>query len=238
MLDDMTRTAIQVLNKNKQGFVLMVEGASIDKQAHRMDTERWIWDAIEFDKAIGAALEFARKDGNTLVIVTADHETAGVTLNGVGNPALRDQLGINPDAARDYPMIYRDYPNYVDADGDGYPDDPNPTKKLTVGYGAGVDHYEDYLANPTPAGDPATIDPADRVAKANTARDSNGYRVVGQVESGVSKLPRDFSPPTRAVHTATDVPLSAFGPGAHLFTGVQDNTEVFFKIMYVLGGKY
>lgn len=234
MLDEMTRAAIQVLNKNKQGFILMVEGASIDKQAHQMDSERWLWDVIEFDRAVGVALEFARQDGRTLVIVTADHETGGVTLNGVGNPALREQLGLNPDAAGDYPQAYRDYPNYIDANGDGYPDHPDPTKKLIIGYGAGVNRTEDYLSNPRPVA-PTRL--KDGVVQPNPERDPNGIFITGQIENGASKHPT-VRRQSVAVHTASDVPLSAFGPGAHLFTGVQDNTEVFFKIMSVVGGKY
>jgi alkaline phosphatase len=61
MLEEMTVKALDVLQKNKKGFVLMVEGASIDKQAHNMDTERWILDTIEFDRAIEVAEDFARK---------------------------------------------------------------------------------------------------------------------------------------------------------------------------------
>jgi alkaline phosphatase len=55
MLDEMTAKAIEVLSANDDGFVLMVEGASIDKQAHNMDSERWILDTIELDRAIQVA---------------------------------------------------------------------------------------------------------------------------------------------------------------------------------------
>jgi alkaline phosphatase len=70
-----------VLSRNHDGFVLMVEAASIDKQAHNMDTERWILDTIEFDRAIEVA-RLRRANGDTLVIVTADHECAGVNIIG------------------------------------------------------------------------------------------------------------------------------------------------------------
>ena len=58
MLDEMAAKALAVLERQKNGFVLMVEGASIDKQAHAMDTERWLLDTIEFDRAVG--LEIGR----------------------------------------------------------------------------------------------------------------------------------------------------------------------------------
>jgi alkaline phosphatase len=82
LLEEMTSAALKVLSKNSRGFVLMVEGASIDKQAHNMDSERWLLETIEFDKAIGVAKAFAKKNPDTLVIVTADHECAGVNIIG------------------------------------------------------------------------------------------------------------------------------------------------------------
>ena len=82
MLDEMTAKALGVLERKKNGFVLMVEGASIDKQAHNMDTERWMLDTIEFDRAIKLVQAFAAKRGDTLVIVTADHECSGAALIG------------------------------------------------------------------------------------------------------------------------------------------------------------
>lgn len=65
---------------------MMVEGSQIDWGGHSNDIDYITSEMIDFDKAIGAALDFAEKDGNTLVIVTADHETGGLSLNG-GNIA-------------------------------------------------------------------------------------------------------------------------------------------------------
>ncbi len=80
MLSEATTAAINILKNNKKGFFMMVEGSQIDWAGHDNDTERIVAEMIDFDKAIGAALDFAAKDGNTLVIVTADHETGGLTL--------------------------------------------------------------------------------------------------------------------------------------------------------------
>lgn len=63
------------------GFFLMVEGAQIDWGGHANNSEYIITEMIDFDKTIGAVLDFAEKDGNTLVIVTADHETGGYAIN-------------------------------------------------------------------------------------------------------------------------------------------------------------
>lgn len=65
--------------KNK-GFFLMIEGAQIDWGGHANDSEYIISEMLEFDRAIGAVLAFAKKDGETLVIVTADHETGGYAI--------------------------------------------------------------------------------------------------------------------------------------------------------------
>ncbi|MBE6782594.1 MAG: alkaline phosphatase [Ruminococcaceae bacterium] len=77
-LEVMTEKAIDVLSADEDGFFLMVEGACIDKHSHSNDLENMILSTYEFDKAVGAALEFAEEDGETLVIVTADHETGGL----------------------------------------------------------------------------------------------------------------------------------------------------------------
>lgn len=72
----MTEKAIELLSKNEKGFFLQVEGASIDKQDHAANPCGQIGETVDLDEAVQKALEFARKDGNTLVIVTADHAHA------------------------------------------------------------------------------------------------------------------------------------------------------------------
>jgi alkaline phosphatase len=75
-----TGIALERLAENPRGFFLMVEGSQIDWAAHKHDTLRMVAEIVDFDEAIGVALDFARNDRNTLVIVTADHETGGFTL--------------------------------------------------------------------------------------------------------------------------------------------------------------
>ncbi len=229
MLDEMTAKALAVLERKKEGFVLMVEGASIDKQAHNMDTERWMLDTIEFDRTIALVQAFARKHANTLVIVTADHECAGAALiggsrvtdarmqelvreGGVGN--IRDKVvGVYEQAG---------FPKYK-ISADGYPETTDIDYKLLVGYGANSDRYEDFRSNARPLQDSqqpfVKKEPLSAYPTNAMARDADGkFMVTGQV------------PGDSAVHTATDIPLSAYGPGAWSFTGVQDNTDIFFKL--------
>ena len=75
-----TDLAIQFLNKDNANFFMMVEGSQVDWGGHANDGEYLVSELIDFDDAIGKALDFAEKDGNTLIVVTADHETGGFTL--------------------------------------------------------------------------------------------------------------------------------------------------------------
>ena len=82
MLPIATQTAINILSNGKKGFFLMVEGSLIDFAGHDNNTVYVVEDMLDFDKAIGKALEFAASDGKTLVIVASDHETGGMTVLG------------------------------------------------------------------------------------------------------------------------------------------------------------
>ena len=136
-----TELGIQFLNKDSvnSNFFIMIEGSQIDWGGHDNDAEYLISELIDFDNAIGKALDFAEKDGNTLVIVTADHETGGFTLSST-------------------------------------------LKKTEDGRS-----YSDY-----------------------------------------NEITGTFS--TNG-HSATLIPVFAYGPGAEAFSGVYENTEIFHKIL-------
>lgn len=76
----LTNIALERLSQDPSGFFLMIEGSQIDWAGHANNAEWMIQEMIDFDNVIGAVLEFAERDGNTLVIVTSDHETGGLTL--------------------------------------------------------------------------------------------------------------------------------------------------------------
>ena len=82
MLPASSGKAIEILSKNQNGFFLMIEGSQIDWAGHANNAEKLIDETLDFDEAVGKALDFARNEGHTLVIVTADHETGGVTITG------------------------------------------------------------------------------------------------------------------------------------------------------------
>ncbi|PQB06023.1 alkaline phosphatase [Aureitalea marina] len=76
-----TAKAIEQLNSGDKGFFLMVEGSQIDWGGHANETDYLVSELLDFDQVIDQVLDFAEKDGQTLVIVTADHETGGFTLS-------------------------------------------------------------------------------------------------------------------------------------------------------------
>ena len=81
VLEDCATKAIELLS-NKRGFFLMIEGSSIDDWCHRQKVGYMAEELFDFDRTIGKVLQWAEKDGHTLVIVTADHATGGLTLLG------------------------------------------------------------------------------------------------------------------------------------------------------------
>lgn len=80
-LPQATQMALEYLSQDEDGFFLMVEGSQIDWGGHANDAEYIIEEVKDFDKTLGIALDFAEQDGNTLVVVTADHETGGFALS-------------------------------------------------------------------------------------------------------------------------------------------------------------
>ncbi len=81
-LGDMIRVALAALVQDSDGFVLMVEGSQIDWAAHANDLPQLHCEMADFETALAAALDFAARDRHTLVVVTADHETGGLSLTG------------------------------------------------------------------------------------------------------------------------------------------------------------
>jgi alkaline phosphatase len=101
--------------------------------------------------------------------------------------------------------------------------------RMLLGYACNADRYEDWITNPLPIQNAshgiATTPPLPRYPQSPLERDISGnFFVTGQIQDAI------------ATHTASDVPLSAMGRSAGLFTGVMDNTDVFFKTMRVALG--
>ncbi len=166
-LDDMTRKAIEILSRDGHPFALQVEGALVDKQSHPNHAAGVFWDVIELDKSVGVARRWAkeRQKQDTVIVVSGDHDQS-MTINGVvemsdedltdrepiGEVAgqkvykdalvnLRNNLGTLPANLRSFSGRMGGHPDYIDADGDGYPENREVNgkgrKRLSVGFRTG-----------------------------------------------------------------------------------------------------
>ncbi len=79
-LSEMTDTALNILDNDPDGFFLVVEGELIDEASHSNDIQRTIYEVFELSNAVQVALDWAAGRNDTLIIVTADHETGGLTV--------------------------------------------------------------------------------------------------------------------------------------------------------------
>ena len=155
-LDEMTSKAIAALSRGGSPFILMVEGASIDKQSHPNYAAGQVWDTIEFDKAVGVGRAFANQNADTqartLIVCTADHDQSMSIIGAVDtNVAASVQTVIS---TLPYPNGNRPgggtigtenrvgetsgFPDYQDANGDRYPENTNRIR-IKVGFRSG-DH--------------------------------------------------------------------------------------------------
>jgi alkaline phosphatase len=219
-LADMTRAAIEVLSRNKDGFVLMVEAGLIDKYNHPLDWERSVYDTIMLSNAVQVAKDFAAKRGDTLIIVTPDH-THGVSIVGTiddakPGPDMRDKVGVYNDAG---------FPNYPAPDADGYPPRVDVSRRLAMFFGNFPDYYETFAPHLDGPNVPAVRKDKDYVANASF-KDAPG----AMLRTG--NLPRSADTGT---HTEDDAILTAMGPGAEEFHGFMENVEVFRVIATALG---
>ena len=259
MLDEMASKAMHVLDANSpNGFVLMVEGASIDKQAHEMDSTRFMVDTIEFDKAVQKAKDYVDGTGDfagnphpdTLVYVTADHECSGAAIIGAStksDTALQAEIVASGNTldANGQPKLRNNvvgtyaaagFPKYTIA-ADGYPSVWDPDNKLLIGYGAGADHYENFRTRSYPSND--TQQPGINFAPLNAYPRNNLFDTAATrpLQQNDGYFVTGQVPGAQAVHTGGDIPLTAYGRGAGELGGTLDNTDVFFAVMKaVVGG--
>ena len=235
MLDLMTQKAIEVLSTSfaQQPFILMVEAASIDKQSHPNQAAGTIWDTIELDKAIGVARTWAagRATRDTLLVVTADHDQS-MSIIGVSNipdteyfdRAKSEKISYQTAAgSQDFTVFGDSYSNaraglpFVNtsttaSNNGGTAGMPGSFKGVTVADAPATGTYSTYFGSPAYPLDTATGYPAN--SGANLRRIAVGFRTGD--------------------HTGSSVPVTAEGPGALLFTGYMDQTDIFFKMAAAL----
>ncbi len=232
MLDLMTQKAIDSLSNSFAGspFILMVEGASIDKQSHPNQAAGVIWDTIEFDKAVGVARAWSskRQTKDTLVVVTADHDQS-MSIIGVSN---------TPDTQ---------YFDRTNGEKVSFKTTGGGDQNFTV-YGdsfanvrAGLPFINDQTGSSNNGGTrgmPGSFAPVSQNGDKPDSTYSTYSGFTAYTLDPATGYPKNSGPGIRRLtvgyrtgdHTGSSVPVTAEGPGALMFTGYMDETDIFFKM--------
>ncbi len=215
-LAEMSKKAIGILSQNSNGFLLQIEGGRVDHAAHDNDAGAIMHDQLAFDDAIGVAMDFARKDDETLVIITTDHGNANLGLNGMGT------------TYRDTNKVYE---NLLKFNASFETLEPN-LKKVAENNGEVHDliktHFEITLNK-------EEAEAIALAAKGNlppiwNRQHRNLKGLLGQVMANYCGVGW-----TGMSHTADYVVVSAIGPGQEKFSGLIKNTEVFAHMTEFMG---
>lgn len=228
MLEQMTQKAIDVLSDGGTPFILMVEAASIDKQSHPNQAAGTIWDTIEMDRSVGVARSWANKRSSrdTLIVVTADHDQS-MHIIGVSN--VPDQEYFNRDKSEK--VTYKTASGSQDFTlyGDAYANARSAIPFINSNNGAttngGVPAMPGTFVASNPADAPWDSTYSTYFGTPAYLRDSRtGYPLNSG--AGTRRLAVGYR---TGDHTGSSVPVTAEGPGALLFTGYMDQTDIFFK---------
>ncbi|MDM5229213.1 alkaline phosphatase [Cytobacillus sp. NJ13] len=209
-LKEMTEKAISVLSKEKQGFFLMAEGARIDHASHAGDITS-IWkETIEFDEAVKYAVEWAKKDQETLVLVAADHETMGISASEPLDIQQLKEIKATPQYmvsqfARDENRgTYRS----------------ESVKDVLKKY-ANIDLTEQEIE----AFNDKLMKTDSQVYPKYLAAWEIGSLIAEKYHGGIlTNKVRSLS--STGGHTGNMIPLFAYGIGSEAFTGVMENTDI------------
>lgn len=203
---EMTTKAIELLSRGSSkgnGFYLQVEGALIDKRSHANDAAQTLEETKAFDDAVAAALAFAKQDGHTLVIVTADHECAGFNIIEKGSFT-------NAEAAA--PPVNADGGNAA-----------NSTTSPVRATGNSKDAARSTgPVNGAGKGDPKNFAPATFATPEDGFDPSAGSSPMDGT-LGASLWLTYLS----GNHTGSDVPVFSYGAGSEQLQGRVDNTDLF-----------
>lgn len=210
--------ALKVLEKNPNGFVLLVESARIDKYSHSLDPERAVYDTIMLDNAVQKAKDWAAAHGNnTLIMVVADHahpvSLIGTVNDDAKGSSMREKVGTYEEAG---------FTNYPAPNAEGYPNKVDVSRRLRLVFGATPDHYDTFRPHLEGENVPAIKD-ANGVMVANPQ-----YKDVPGAELRVGNIPATGPRAANSgIHSGDDVILTASGPGSEQVRGQMENTDVF-----------
>lgn len=225
-LTDQVQAALDVLSRNDNGFVLMVESGMIDKYAHLLDMDRAVYDVIMLDNAVKLAKQWATRRGDdTLILVVSDHSHPNSLIGTINddmstetNLPLRERIGVYDKAG---------FPNYPAPDADGYPSRVDVSRRLAIMSASLPDHYE--TLRPKLDG---PFEPTQKGEAPNTFTANEKYRNAPGAMLRLGNLPAMMG---ASVHSGEDVILTATGPGSDRVRGQMDNTDVFRVMVDALG---
>ncbi|MBU8770488.1 alkaline phosphatase [Cytobacillus oceanisediminis] len=209
-LKEMTEKAISVLSKGKQGFFLMAEGARIDHASHAGDITS-IWkETIEFDEAVKYAVEWAKKDKETLVLVAADHETMGISASEPLDIQQLKEIKATPQ-----------YMVSQFAKGENRGTYRSESVKDVLKKYANIDLTEQEIK----AFNGKLITTDSQVYPQYIAAWEIGSLIAEKYHGGIlTNKVRSLS--STGGHTGNMIPLFAYGNGSETFTGVMENTDI------------
>jgi len=241
-LSDYVKKGIEVLD-NDTGFFLMVEGGKIDWACHANDAGSTIADTIALSDAVDEAVAFAQQHPDeTLILVTGDHETGGLTIGYAGTDY--DTFLTNLEHQKiSYAKFDSDYVAKYKEDNTSFDE---VMKDVTALFGLKTEGAEDdtlvltaYELDKLKAAYEATMD-ADR-ADADPANQAE-YVLYGSYEPlsvTITHILNNKSGVNFASYAHTGLPVAVFaqGSGQDLFEGFYDNTQVYHKLAGLLGVK-
>lgn len=214
-LAEMTAKALSVLKADDDGFFLLIEGSRIDHAAHAGDIGGMVAEIADFDDAVALAHRFAAENGDTLVIVTADHDTMGLSATEPFDYKRMSEFKVSPE--------FMSLKFAKSANGKSF--DPESIRTVFAEY-AGIADVTD--------ADIALIQ-----SQFGQAAYKIGYAVgavlSNRLNAGIVSAEVQIKSPSSGGHTGNPVPLYAFGPGADAFGGVLDNTQLADKIAAAAG---
>lgn len=243
-LADFTRKGIDVLD-NSKGFFMMVEGGKIDWTCHANDAATEIKDTIAFENAVNEAILFYNKHPKeTLIIVTADHETGGLTLGfaGTGYSTFYDKLSYQNKSYAEFDSIIKLYINNTNPDSARL-EDLLPDIKDTFGLIVSTDTdaakrpdmvLTDYdVQRLRDALTQSMIPSSDRKY---TQEENILYGTYEPLSVTITHILDNKAGIawTSYAHTGVPVPVFAVGMGQNLFNGYYDNTDIFKKLHSIL----
>ena len=235
-LADMVQAGINVLDNDEEGFFLMTEGGKIDWSCHANDAKTSIMDTIALSDAVQVAIDFAAEHPDeTLIIVTADHETGGMTI-GFATTAYDTHF----DYLANQTISFTQFDEVITRMRDNGATFEEALAEIETYYGLTTEEGQDLsltqaeLESLQAAYELSMLPAEERVLGDEEALLYGGYEPLSMAVCHIinNKAGLSF---TSYAHTGLQIPVYATGVGAENFAGLYDNTDIFTKTMTAMG---